>query len=184
MILTSSFNILEEAGNMRCTKAQQRLEAYLGGEMEDRERTRLERHFASCTKCDRALERARQMRAVLRREMAPPVPDGFHARLMARAREHAGRRRWSERILRPFGWRPAMPVGLRAAAAAGVIVALGLGMLIGRDMWHAGEPWEASQAQVAEADPVRLYRLDYLGDTPEGSMTGAYVSLVSTGQGE
>ena len=77
-----------------------------------------------------------------------------------------------------------MPVGLRAAAAAGVIVALGLGMLIGRDMWHAGEPWEASQAQVAEADPVRLYRLDYLGDTPEGSMTGAYVSLVSTGQGE
>ena len=169
---------------MRCTKAQQRLEAYLGGEMEDRERTRLERHFASCTKCDRALERVRQMRAVLGREMAPSVPDGFHARLMARAREQVESRRRSRRILRPFVWRPAMPVGLPAAVAAGVIVALGVGILIGRDMWRVQEPQEAQPAQVAGTDPVRLYRLDYLGDTPEGSMTGAYVSLVSTGQGE
>ena len=77
-----------------------------------------------------------------------------------------------------------MPVGLPAAVAAGVIVALGVGILIGRDMWRVQEPQEAQPAQVAGTDPVRLYRLDYLGDTPEGSMTGAYVSLVSTGQGE
>jgi hypothetical protein len=77
-----------------------------------------------------------------------------------------------------------MPAGLRVAAAAAVVVALGLGMLIGRDMWRGQEPPELQPAQVAEADPVRLYRVDYLAEAPDGSLAGAYVSLVSTGGGE
>ena len=169
---------------MRCKKAQRSLEAYLGGELTEKERARIERHVASCAECARALDHARQLRKTLGENMTPPLPGGFHAQVMARAREHAGERRWSERILSPFGWGPAMPVGLRAAAAAAVIVALGIGMLIGRDMWRIEQPQEPRPAQVAEADPVRLYRIDYLAEAPEGSMAGAYVSLVSTGQGE
>ncbi len=45
---------------MRCSRAQRKLEAYLGGETGERERARLERHLAGCERCSRALERARQ----------------------------------------------------------------------------------------------------------------------------
>ncbi len=169
---------------MRCRTAQRRLEAYLGGELVETERARLEEHIASCTKCRLALEHARQLHETLGHSTAPPLPESFHARLMARAREHAEERSWAERILRPVGWRPAMPAGLRVAAAAAVVVALGLGMLIGRDMWRGQGPPEPQPAQVTEADPVRLYRIDYLAEAPDGSLAGAYVSLVSTGGGE
>jgi anti-sigma factor RsiW len=169
---------------MRCKTAQRRVEAYLGGELTEKERARTEQHLASCAECTRALEHAWQLRGTLREKMTPPLPESFHARLMARAREHAGERRWSDRILRPFGWIPAMPVGLRAAAVAGVVVALGLGMLIGRDMWRVQELREAQPAQLAEDDPVRIYRVDYLTEAPGDSLAGAYVSLVSATGGE
>jgi hypothetical protein len=144
----------------------------------------MEHHLASCAECAQALNRARHLRRTLSNKMTPPVPKGFHGRLMARAREHADERKWSERVLRPFGWRPAMPSGLRAAVAAGVVVALGIGVLIGRDMWRGQKPPEPQPAQVTEADPVRLYRVDYLAEAPEGSLAGAYVSLVSATGGQ
>lgn len=169
---------------MRCRTAQRRLEAYLGGELSEQERARLERHLASCAECTRALEHARQLHETLGRRASPPLPESFHARLMARAREHAGERRWSERILRPFGRIVAMPAGLRAAVAAGVIVALGIGALIGRDMWRGQKPPEPQPAQIAAADPVRTYRVDYFSEAPRDSLAGAYVSLVSAGGGE
>lgn len=169
---------------MRCRTTQRRLEAYLGGELSEQERARLEQHLASCAACGRALEHGRRLHETLGQKAAPPLPEGFHARLMARAREHVEKRSWSKRMLRPFGWTPAMPVGLRMAAAAAVIAALGIGALIGRDMWRADSSRKAQSAQAAEVDPVDLYRTDYLAAAPEGSMADAYVGLVSTGGGE
>ncbi len=169
---------------MRCTTAQRRLEAYLAGELGGGEHARVEKHLAACAECAPALERARRLHERLGQKATPPLPAGFHARLMARARGRAEQRRRSERILRPFGGAPAMAAGLRAAVAAAVIVAFGIGALIGRDMWRGQEPPEPQPAQVAEADPVRLYRMDYLADAPDGSLADAYVSLVSAGGGE
>ncbi|MFO7957977.1 MAG: zf-HC2 domain-containing protein [Candidatus Brocadiia bacterium] len=166
---------------MRCKTAQRKLEAYVGGELTRKELARVEDHLASCAECGRALEHVRQLHRALGEKTAPPLPAGFHARLMARAREHRAKRSWVERILRPFDWRPAMPAGLRLAAVAAVLVALGLGGLIGRDMWRGQEPLETQAGQIAQADPVRLYRMDYLAEAPDGSLAGAYVSLVSAG---
>jgi anti-sigma factor RsiW len=174
-----SFHILEEAFNMRCTRAQRRLEAYLGDEMGGQERARLERHLAACSECARVLERARQLRAVLGDARAPGLPAGFHACLMARASERAARPRWVGRLLRGFGWRSTMSARLRTATVGAVVVALGAGALIGRDMWRFERP--AEQARLAVADPVRIYRIDYLGEAPSGSLAGAYVSLLSGG---
>lgn len=169
---------------MRCTTAQKKLEAYLGGELTQKERGRVEGHLACCAECARALERARQMRRTLREKPTPPLPTGFYSRLMARARKRATKRSWTRRILRPFGLPANMPAGLRVAAAAAVIFAFCIGLLIGLDMWRAQAPWEAQSAQGAGAKLVSSYRIDFLAEAPEGSMTGAYVSLVSTGAGE
>ena len=169
---------------MRCKKAQRKLDAYLGGELAEKERTRLEEHFASCAECARALERARELHRTLHDKATPPLPDGFHARLMARAREQAEERSWGKRILRPFGRAAAMPAGMRVAIAAAVMVAFGIGVVIGLDMWGGQEPRKAQAAKMAKADPVRTYRIDYLAEAPDGSLAGAYVSLVSAEGGE
>jgi anti-sigma factor RsiW len=166
---------------MRCTRAQGKLEAYLSDEMGERERARLERHLAACPECGRALENARQLRAVLGDARTPDLPAGFHARLMARAGERASRRGWTGWLLRGFSRGPTMPAPRRAAAVGAVVMALGAGALIGRDMWRLEKPSSAEQAQLAAADPVRIYRIDYLGEAPEGSLAGAYVSLLSGG---
>jgi len=168
---------------MRCTRAQRKLEAYLGDEMGDRERARLERHFAACSECARALEHARQLRAVLGGAWTPELPAGFHARLMARAAERAARPGWTGWLLGGLGWRSAMPAPLRVGAVGAVLVALCAGVLIGRDMWRLEKPAPAEQARLAAADPVSIYRIDYFGEAPDGSLAGAYLSLMSRGGG-
>ncbi len=42
-------------------------------------------------------------------------------------------------------------------------------------------PPPAGQARLAAADPVSIYRVDYLGEAPDGSLAGAYLSLMSGG---
>lgn len=169
---------------MRCKKAQRQLEAYLDGELTGRKRAGLEGHLTSCAECTRALEHARRLRRVMDRGATPPLPEGFQARLMDRARQRAANRGWSDKILRPFGWEPAMSTGMRAAVAAAVIVALGVGILIGRNMWREKHPQRAQSTELAQADPVEAYGLDSLAAPSGNSLTGAYVSLVSDRGGE
>lgn len=169
---------------MRCSKTRQKLDAYLSGEVGERERARIERHLASCTECREALEHARQLHTVLGRKGTPPLPEGFHDRLMGRAEEHMHNRGSVHKILWLFGGSPTVSAGVRAAAAAGVVVALAVGILIGQEMWRArGEPQEGP-AQLATADPVEVYRADYLAEIPRSSLAGAYVSLASAKEGD
>jgi anti-sigma factor (TIGR02949 family) len=180
MIVTKSFHWVKGVFDMRCSRAQRKLEAYLGGEVGERERERLEPHLAKCPECARALERARQLRAVLRGVQAPELPAGFHARLMARAAEQSAGP-VSAGLLGRLRWLPSMPVPLRVGAVGAVIVAVGTGVLIGRDMWQLKEPSPSQQARLAAVDPVSIYRIDYLGEAPDGSLAGAYLSLMSGG---
>jgi anti-sigma factor (TIGR02949 family) len=166
---------------MRCGRAQRRLEAFLDGGVGPRERARLERHLAACPECGQVLERARRLRALLGREQTRPVPAGFHARLMARAREQTAEPNWSGLPAR-LGWTSAMPAPLRAAAVGAVVLAIGVGLFIGRDIAQPVNPTRAAQARPAVADPVSIYRIDYFGEAPEDSLAGAYVSLLSGGE--
>ncbi len=168
---------------MRCSRAQRKLEAYLGGETGERERERLERHLAGCERCSRVLERARQMKAVVRGVRASELPAGFHARLMSRAAEQSAEPAPGG-LLGRLRCMPSMPMPLRAGAVGAVLVAVGAGVLIGRDMWRMENRPPAGQAQLVAADPVSIYRVDYLGEAPDGSLAGAYLSLTSGGGGK
>ncbi len=158
---------------MRCRKAQRKLEAMLGGELSRREHERVDKHLARCAECAAALRRLRRMRTLLAARRTPPVPDGFQARLLSRARERTEQRSGLDKTLRRFGrlrW---------AAAAAGIALALAVGVLVGRDMMRPAEP-----PLTVDTDPALLYGADYLTEAPAGSLAGAYVDLVSTRQGE
>jgi anti-sigma factor RsiW len=180
MMAPNSFHTLKGAFAMRCARAQQKLEAYLGDEMPGRRRAELEQHLRDCTECSRALERARRLRAVVGGAHAPDVPAGFHARLMAQAARQAAQQTWQGRLARVLGM-GATPAPLRAAALVAVAMALGTGVLVGREICQPGTPSPAEQARLAAADPVRIYRIDCFGEAPDDSLAGAYVALLSGG---
>jgi hypothetical protein len=100
---------------------------------------------------------------------------------MARARQRVENRTWADKILRPFGPSPTTPAWTRVAVAAGVLVAMGVGILIGADLWRAETSGPAQPTRVTQAPD---YGLDYFAGAPQGSVSGAYVRLASTGQGE
>jgi hypothetical protein len=122
------------------------------------------------------------LRRLLGGQRTPAVPGGFHARLMAKARE-AATRRGRDGLLGRLRWMPDAPAPLRATALVGVVLAAAIGVFIGRDMWRLENPPPAEQARTEGSDPVSIYRIDYFGEAPGDSLAGAYVSLLSGGDG-
>ncbi|MCK4283398.1 MAG: zf-HC2 domain-containing protein [Candidatus Brocadiae bacterium] len=161
---------------MLCADVQDKLDGYLGGDLDPETHGAIEAHLRGCSICAQAVNQAGRVRAVLRQCMAPPVPQGFYEQVMARARE---RRRlapvWLTASQR--GWR--VPVIWRAAMAAGLIVGLAIGALTATDLRQLGVQETLLAAKAGEPDATNVYRLDYFASAPTDSLAGAFVSLVS-----
>ena len=159
---------------MHCRNVKSRLNRYLDGELSDQERRAIERHVGACAVCHEALERLRAAgAAVLQLAEPPDVPAGFSHRVIARAawrREHPP-------LVVPF-WRSFSPA-MRVAAAAMVILGLGIGVLMGLDLVRG----PGTQSDVAAADPDVVYDFDYFSETPGGSLADAYITLASANNG-
>ena len=159
---------------MRCRNVKSRLNRYLDGELSDQERRAIERHVGTCAACHEALERLRAAEMALSQLPASTdVPSGFAERAVARA----ARRREQRPLVAPF-WQSFTPA-MRVAAAAMLMLGLGLGALMGMDLLR-GSP---TPSDVAAADPAAVYGLDYLSDAPGGSLADAYITLASTNNG-
>jgi len=166
---------------MRCEEVQGRLPAYSSGELPTNVREAVQAHLGRCAACQAALARIDALGAVLAGAQTPPVPAGFAARVMAKARSRrsaAVSAGWN-----PLGrWRLAS-APMRAAAAAVLLVGLGAGLWMG---WTPGPGVVSpdSAETTSQADPLDTYQLEYLGDAHEGSLADRYFALVSTGDGK
>ena len=159
---------------MRCRDVNSRLNRYLDGELSDQERRAIERHVGTCAACHEALERLHGAdAAVLQLPEPPDVPTGFAQRVIARA----ARRREQRPLVAPF-WQSFSPA-MRVAAAAMVMLGLGIGVLMGLDLVRG----PATPSDVAAADLDAVYGFDYLSDAPGGSLADAYITLASTNNG-
>ena len=161
---------------MLCADVQDKLDGYLGGDLEPETRGAIEAHLRGCSICAQALSQAGRVRAVLRQCMAPPVPGGFYERVMARARE---RRRLEPVWLTASQRGRRVPVIWRAAVAAGLIVGLAIGVLMATDLRQQAVQETLLTVEAGEPDATNVYRLDYFGEAPTGSLAGAFASLVS-----
>jgi len=163
---------------MRCEKVQSRLPAYSSGELPTDVREAVQTHLGRCAACQAALTRVDALAAILASAQTPPVPGGFAARVMAAAR----RRQATEAFVgwNPLRWWRLTSTPLRAAAAAVLVVGLTVGMVMG---WTS-MPSPAQAPAAAQADPLEVYHLDYLGDAPAESLTNSYLTLVSGHNGE
>jgi len=166
---------------MRCEDLQSRLEAYAVDGMPPGEREDVATHLRNCADCTRALARIDSLAAVLAQAESPPVPTGFAARVMAAARSR-------QLAIAAAGWNPVrwwrqVSTPMHAAAAAVLIVGLAAGLVMGWTARPSTIQAPATEA-AAPADALDAYNLDYLGDTPAGSLTDSYLALVSGHNGE
>lgn len=169
---------------MRCNGVRRKLGAYEDGELGPGARADVDRHLESCEGCREALARLRSVGSLLEGAQLPPVPEGFASRVMTEARRRAtegGPTRRAGRLPLRRWWPLTAP--MQAAAVLVFAVGLTLGALMGWATWQ-GRASESRPATVAEADPLEIYSADCLTDAPEGSLTEAYMSMLTSPAGE
>jgi anti-sigma factor RsiW len=159
------------------------LNAYLDGELAPGAAETLAGHLRSCPACRQALERLQQLDGLLSHLPVPGVPEGFAERVLVRARRQVADRRPVPRTSRnPFrGWAAGSVLG-RAAAAAVLVLGLTAGTYLGEQAGRRASGQDLARITSA-GDPVALYNLDHLSGTPGGSLTQAYLTLVSAPRG-
>ena len=160
---------------MLCNDVQDSLKVYIDGAMGPEQRRAVEAHLQSCANCRAALERIDRLAVVLLDAKPPPVPPGFASRVMLAAKSR--KRATNVAAGNPWQWWKGISMPMRAAAAAVLIVGVSVGLLMS---WAAGPPIAAlaDRKVTAAADPLDAYNLDYLSDTPEGSIAEGYLALV------
>ena len=160
---------------MHCDEMQDTLPAYSSGELPTDVREAVQAHLGRCAPCRAALARIDALAAILTDAQTPPVPAGFAARVMAKARSHRS-------AAVSAGWNPLRrwrlaSAPMRAAAAAVLVVGLTVGLVMG---WTS-VPSPAQAPAAAQADPLEVH---HLGDAPAESLTNSYLALVSGHSGE
>jgi len=164
---------------MRCDRAQALMDRYLNEGLTPDERESFEIHLRDCRDCQQQLEYLQRLLAVLQSDAAPPVPEGFVDRVMARAEEREttvvrSRRAWS--VVSRSAWKKCeFSAGIAAALAAGLAV----GVFIGHETW-----WTDRQQEVASAsrpaDPPFASGFEHLVDPGGDSLAQAYLGLTAT----
>ena len=161
---------------MRCRHVTRRLDAYVTGEVSARDRVRIDAHLEGCASCRQALADLKSMAGLLSRIATPPVPEGFASGVMSLVlsrRAEPRTARWN-----PVQWWKKVSVPMRAAAAAMLVLGAAAGLFMG---WTALSSSAQTPATGAQVDPLEAYSLDYLTDSPKGSLADSYLALL-TGQ--
>ncbi len=163
---------------MTCKKVLSRLHAYLDGEMPTRLMREVEMHLGTCQSCRNQVERIHQVGDMLDSLNIPPLPPGFSARVMAKARNRGaftkGKRSFFPLEWQPLRWFLDLSVSMRLAACAMALLACLLGMFMSRDLSRSATP----RSSIAEAE--NLDGFEWFSPTPPTSLAEAYLALAST----
>jgi anti-sigma factor (TIGR02949 family) len=156
---------------MRCDEVQEKLNAYYDGEVKPEVRMKIEEHLRGCPECRQVQDSLKQLGQLLNRISIPPVPEELAMKIMTKAGSvltGSPPDLYSSR--RIVTWWQSVSPAARTAAAAVILLGLGLGLLTGRDICQ-------NHAQIAS--PSTLDGLDYLTEAPTGSLPEVYLRLTA-----
>lgn len=163
---------------MRCSEVQQRLDLYATKELTHAVRERIEAHLESCDQCREALARVRRFENLLTAASAPPVPDGFAARVVARAKERQAIVADTEPIPRVLLWSAWKRFEFSAGTAAALAAGLMLGVFLGHETWQTAAQHPPAPS-TQSGDVLVASGFDLLADSRGDSLTEAYLQLTS-----
>jgi anti-sigma factor RsiW len=135
------------------------ISAYLDEELQSSDRAALETHVQGCAQCGAALKDMQSLRAAFASTERHEAPYGFATRVMARTAD-------LEKKKSPW----IVPLSIRFAEAAVLLVVITVGVLAGRVMTNSSPA--AQTTNIASS-----FSLDMFDATPPGSLGGAYLAL-------
>lgn len=163
---------------MRCSDVQQKLDLIATGELTHSVRDRMENHLESCADCREALAKLRRFQDLVTASPAPPVPNGFAARVIAQAKERRAIVTRSGRTppVSRSGWkRFEFSAGTAAAMVAGLLI----GVFMGHETWRPGGR-QPPAATAQPADPLAASGFEDLIEPGGDSLAQAYLGLTAT----
>ena len=163
---------------MRCDEVQQRLDLYATKELPHAVRERIEAHLESCDVCREALARVRRLEDLFTGSPAPPVPDGFAARVVAQAEERQAIVTSSSRMPRPSLRSTWKRFQFSAGTAAALVGGLLIGLFMGHGTWRSFGRQPPATA-TRPADPVAASGFEYLIEPGGDSLAQAYLGLTA-----
>ncbi len=143
---------------MSCPKTKH-ISAYLDKELGLGEKADFEAHVQGCASCSHTLEEMRSLRAAFANVARHPAPYGFAARVMARTVD-------LEKKKSPWF----VPLSIRFAEAAVLLVVITVGILAGKAMTN-------SSPKVQKTSIASSLSLDLFDATPPGSLGGASLAM-------
>lgn len=166
---------------MRCRDVHDQLDAYLRGELAPSVRETIERHLRACEACRQQRTQLHRLEQTLRSVPAPPVPEGFAARVVLRARRE--REAVPNADWLPVGHRASGRLGRVLRRCAGLSAALAAGLLIGGYLGF--DTWEQDGRPLAigASGPPGQSALRQLVDPGGESLAEAYLTLISNVDG-
>lgn len=163
---------------MRCREVQQKLGSLGTREIASSVRERIEGHVRSCAECREAQARLRRFEDLLTAAPAPPVPEGFAARVVARAKEQQVDVARSKPVrhlsLRAAWTRFELAAGTAAALAAGV----SFGVFLGYQTWQSAAQ-HSSTVATQSAELLASSGFDLLAESRGDSLAETYLQLTS-----
>ena len=158
---------------MGCRTIISYLDRYADNELAPHRRREVEGHIATCPACRQRLAAMREVASLLASSPpVPPVPSGFHARVMAEARRRqamAGKRSgWAFTPLRALFGVLSPPMRLAAGLTALLAVATGLGL---------SSPGLVRQ-QEAEGNHNDINGFEWFAPAPPASMSAVYLAMI------
>ena len=158
----------------RCGLARRRLNAFIDGELSQRDRLFVSRHIERCSRCRGALDEIAMLEPLLRESDIPDIPE----RLIGAVMYEAGKRVHAMPTGRLLRFELAFS---RAAVAAALILGIAAGSLLG---WNTVREATMSPANrdSGGVDIVAANRLDVFSAAPYGSIESAFIPIETGGR--
>ncbi|OGW28741.1 MAG: hypothetical protein A2X59_11875 [Nitrospirae bacterium GWC2_42_7] len=144
---------------MKCSKAHKLISLYIDGELPEQDMKIFEDHMNICHKCRAEFEGSRELHKLFIKADEFKAPYGFHTKVMANIS--------SGKAVRFSG----IPVFLRFAEAAAIIVVIVFGILSGSTVLK-GYPTDKTR------DVMASLSLDVFDSAPPDSLAGAYLAMM------
>ncbi|MFW6415516.1 MAG: anti-sigma factor family protein [Thermodesulfobacteriota bacterium] len=166
---------------MFCSKARSCLHRYLGDELPERQKRKLEAHLQTCPDCRNELEETRKFSYLLRQSsnVVQAAPEGFARRTVSRAM-------WEKQDKKPvtrfYLFTPEARTRVwRAAVAASLMLGLGLGTFLGQATWQNTGGQNLSAAEKNKGvDPLSTFGMQEWSDSSSQSISVSFARLVSS----
>jgi anti-sigma factor RsiW len=152
---------------MECAQIRQMISPYMDDELSLDEKKAFDSHIQSCAACKKALEKALALHQLFATAERFPAPYGFAARVLAGLEAQQGFRLLGLPAMKPFF--------LRAAQVAFALGVMTIGIVTGSVLMPERIN-HISQTAIQES-----FSLDLFQAMPPGSIGGAYVTIMGTG---